>query len=44
MEGLETTYVGERCSIVTCEACRAMLGTSVIAVAPEPITTTFLSA
>ena len=34
--------VGERCSIVTCAASDAMLGISVAAVAPDPITTTRL--
>ena len=34
--------VGVRCSIVTCSASPAMAGMSVAAVAPEPITTTFL--
>ena len=36
-------YVGERCSTVTCVASSAMAGTSVAAVAPEPITITSLS-
>jgi hypothetical protein len=35
-------YDGERCSIVTCPARRAIAGTSVTAVAPLPITTTCL--
>ena len=34
--------VGERCSIVTWAQSSAMAGMSVAAVAPEPITTTFL--
>ena len=42
--GIETMYVGERCSIVTCAASSASDGMSVTAVAPEPITTTFLPA
>jgi hypothetical protein len=41
-EGRAATYVGERCSIVTCAAVGAIAGTSVIAVAPLPITTTRL--
>ena len=41
--GSERTYVGERCSIVTWPApAFAIAGTSVTAVAPEPMTTTFL--
>ncbi len=40
--GSENTYDGERCSIVTCAASPAIAGTSVTAVAPLPITTTFL--
>ena len=36
--------VGERCSIVTCAQSAAIAGISVAAVAPEPITTTFLPA
>ena len=42
--GSEMTYVGERCSIVTWAAVRAIDGTKVIAVAPLPMTTTLLSA
>ena len=42
--GREITYVGERCNMVTCAACLASSGTSVIAVAPLPITTTRLPA
>ena len=42
--GREATYVGERCSIVTCPAVPAIAGTSVTAVAPLPITTTFCPA
>ncbi len=43
--GIDTMYVGERWSIVTCPAPPATIaGTSVTAVAPEPITTTYLSA
>ena len=38
--GPAATYVGERCSIVTCAASPAIAGTRVTAVAPEPITTT----
>ncbi len=38
--GSETTYDGERCSIVTCAARSAIAGTMVTAVAPEPITST----
>ena len=34
--------VGERCSMVTCAQRSAMAGISVAAVAPEPMTTTFL--
>ena len=34
--------MGERCSMVTCAASGAIAGTSVTAVAPLPITTTFL--
>ena len=38
-------YVGERCSIVTWPAPEsASAGTRVTAVAPEPMTTTFLPA
>ena len=36
------TYDGERCSIVTCAASAAIAGTSVTAVAPLPMTTTFV--
>ena len=40
LAGTERTYVGERCSIVTCAAPpAARAGTSVTAVAPEPMTT-----
>ena len=42
MPGTEKTYDGERCSIVTCSAVPAMDGTRVTAVAPLPMTTTFL--
>jgi hypothetical protein len=42
--GTEITYVGERCSIVTCAASFARVGTNVTAVAPLPITTTRLPA
>ena len=42
--GTERMYVGERCSIVTCAAVSASAGTSVTAVAPEPMTTTRLPA
>ncbi len=42
--GSETIYVGERWSIVTCSASPAIAGTSVTAVAPQPITTTRLPA
>ncbi len=42
--GSESTHVGERCSIVTCSAVGAIDGTNVIAVAPLPMTTTFLPA
>ena len=35
-------YVGDRCSIVTCAAFSASVGIMLIAVAPLPITTTFL--
>jgi hypothetical protein len=42
--GIETMYVGERWSIVTCAAFSAIAGTSVTAVAPLPITTTRLPA
>ena len=38
-----STYDGERCSIVTCARVGAIAGTSVTAVAPLPITTTFLA-
>ena len=42
--GSDRMYVGERCSIVTCAApLLASAGTSVTAVAPEPMTTTLLS-
>jgi hypothetical protein len=34
--------VGERCSIVTCSAWYVIAGTIVTAVAPLPMTTTFL--
>ena len=37
--GRDTMYVGVRCSIVTWAARAASAGTSVTAVAPEPITT-----
>src|SRR5579883_3495081 len=37
--GIETMYVGERWSMVTCAAVRAIAGTSVTAVAPLPTTT-----
>jgi hypothetical protein len=37
-----TKYVGERCSSVTCSQSPAMAGTSVAAVAPEPMTSTCL--
>ncbi len=40
--GRENTYDGERCSMVTCAASPAIVGTRVTAVAPLPITTTFL--
>jgi hypothetical protein len=40
--GMVSTYVGERCSMVMCAALSAMEGTSVTAVAPEPMTTTRL--
>ncbi len=40
--GIDTMYVGDRCNIVTCVASLASDGMSVTAVAPEPITTTFL--
>ena len=40
----DRTYDGERCSIVTCPAVPAIAGTSVTAVAPLPMTTTFLPA
>ena len=43
-EGRATIQVGERCSIVTCAAFSAIAGTSVTAVAPLPMTTTFLPA
>ena len=36
--GIDTTYVGDRCSIVTCAAFFASSGTSVTAVAPLPMT------
>jgi hypothetical protein len=42
--GTETTYVGERWSIVTCAAVSAIAGMSVTAVAPLPMTTTRLPA
>ena len=42
--GIEMTYVGERCSIVTCAAVFAISGTIVTAVAPLPMTTTRLFA
>ena len=42
--GIDRMYVGERCSIVTISASRAIAGTRVTAVAPLPITTTFLPA
>ena len=42
--GRENIQVGVRWSIVTCFAFSAIAGTMVTAVAPEPITTTFLSA
>ncbi|SKW39940.1 Uncharacterised protein [Mycobacteroides abscessus subsp. massiliense] len=34
--------MGERCSMVMCPTSGAIAGTRVTAVAPEPITTTFL--
>jgi hypothetical protein len=37
-------YVGERCSIVTCDARSVMAGASVTAVAPLPMMTTRLPA
>ena len=40
--GRDTIHVGVRCNMVTFAACRAITGTIVTAVAPEPITTTFL--
>src|SRR5579864_4169668 len=40
--GKVMTYVGERCSMVTCAAVCDIAGTSVTAVAPLPMTTTFL--
>ena len=40
--GVGDMNVGERCSMVMCSTSGAMDGTSVTAVAPEPITTTFL--
>ena len=40
--GIEMMYVGVRWSIVTESAASARAGISVIAVAPLPITTTFL--
>ena len=39
--GRERTYDGERWSMVTCSASPAIAGTSVTAVAPLPMTTTF---
>ncbi len=42
--GTERTYDGVRWSMVTCLACLAIVGTSVTAVAPEPMTTTDLPA
>ena len=42
--GRDTKYVGERWSIVTCSHSPAIAGTSVAAVAPEPITSTCLPA
>ena len=41
--GIDATYDGERCSMVTCLAVFASSGTSVTAVAPEPMTMIFLS-
>ncbi len=42
--GSDAMYVGVRWSIVTCAAFSAIAGTSVTAVAPLPMTTTFLPA
>ena len=44
VQGLDATQVGLRWSMVTWLAVAAMAGTRVIAVAPEPMTTTRLSA
>ncbi len=41
-EGRIVMYVGDRCSIVTFAASRDIDGIRVMAVAPLPITTTFL--
>ena len=41
-DGREITNVGERCNIVILATSLAIAGTIVIAVAPEPITTTLL--
>ena len=44
LQNEEVMYVGDRCSIVTWAAVRAIEGMSVMAVAPEPMTTTRLPA
>lgn len=42
--GTAKMYDGDRCNMVTCSAVPAIEGTRVTAVAPLPITTTFLPA
>ena len=42
--GRAEKYVGERCNMVMCAQSSAIAGIIVAAVAPEPMTTTFLSA